>query len=67
MTDEELAEFLKNSRWTDEMRRTLIEEWNARRGKQLARIGMNNVRTPCRLREILGSFKAFLETNKVVT
>ena len=60
MSDLELIDLLKSKKWTEEMRTSLIEEWNSRRlGVQ--KIGANSVRTPCRLRQIIQSFTIFLD------
>jgi hypothetical protein len=62
MTDEELEKLLSSKQWTVEMQDKLIAEWNARRN-DLPNIGRLSVRTPCRLRQIVSSFKIFLQKN----
>lgn len=65
MTDPELREFLSMNSWSIEDRQKLVEEWNERRS-DLGQIGLNNVRTSCRLRNIVSSFMNFLNENKAV-
>jgi len=65
MTADELTEFLNRKSWTEADRRILIQEWNERRDDTKP-IGMNSVRTPCRLKQVVGSFKVFLSQEKAV-
>ena len=62
MSNYELNELLNSVKWTGEMREHLIAEWNKRR-TDIKPIGVNSVRTPCRLRQIIDSFKIFLKEN----
>ena len=60
MKDSELLLFLETTkRWDQSAQDTLITEWNSRR-QDIGRIGRNQVRTPCRLRSVTGSLKAYL-------
>lgn len=60
MTDREVLDFLESTkRWDQGAQDLLIIEWNTRR-QDLSKIGRNSVRTPCRLRSVVGSFKLFL-------
>jgi len=66
-TDEEVRSLLNEKQWTKEMIEKLIEAWNEIR-TDLPNIGRNSVRTPCRLRQVVGSFKNYLDNqNKVVS
>jgi len=60
MTDEELNILLDSKQWTVGMREQLIYEWNKRR-TDVPNIGLLSVRTGCRLRQIVSSFKLFLQ------
>jgi hypothetical protein len=66
MTDSELLELLESKRWTQEMRMTLVDQWNARR-KDVNKISYISIRTPCRLKQIVSSFKRFIESEKVLS
>jgi len=62
MTTEELKNLLESKQWSQDMRQQLVSEWNKRRDDVLE-IGINHVRTPCRLRQIVSAFKLFLSNN----
>jgi hypothetical protein len=62
MTDQELKDLLNLKIWGSEERQNLINEWNKRR-TDVPNIGINSVRTPCRIRQVVSSFKLFLEKN----
>lgn len=65
MTTDELIEFLGRRHWTEADRDVLIDEWNSRRD-DVGKIGHISVRTPCRLRQVVGSFRIFLSRQKTV-
>ncbi len=64
MTDDELHILLSQPVWTIDDRMKLVELWNERRGDSIGKIGLNNVRTSCRLKSIVGAFRHFLESDK---
>jgi len=65
MTDGELLELLMLKQWTEADKKRLVDEWNLRRGDSVGRIGMIQVRTSCRLRQIRDSMLAFMRKNVV--
>jgi hypothetical protein len=65
MTDDELREWISKATWSNADRQKLVDEWNERRS-DLGRIGMNQVRSSCRLKNVIGSMTAFLNQNKAV-
>jgi len=65
MTTAELLKFMERKSWSDSDRQVLIHEWNTRR-TDAKPIGKNSVRTSCRLRQVVGSFKIFLSQEKAV-
>lgn len=60
MSNEELKAMLHEKRWDMEMRQKLVDEWNERRG-DVKKINLSSVRTPCRLRQIIGSMLKYLQ------
>ena len=65
MTNEELEKLLNEKKWTDGMRVQLVEAWNEMR-TDVPKIGKLDVRTPCRLRQVISSFRNFLDKEKSV-
>jgi hypothetical protein len=62
MEKAELLNFLTRRTWNGEDRQTLVDEWNRLRGdSKVGQINIQSVRTPCRLKQVVGSFKEYLQ------
>ena len=66
LSDSQLQELLNLRKWSEGDRKILIEEWNEKR-LDVKPIGRNSVRTPCRLKQIVGSFQRWLDQKKDVS
>lgn len=62
MTKSEVLEFLALKNWGPADQQRLIQVWNELRGDALGKIGLNHVRTPCRIKQIRSSLMQFANT-----
>ena len=65
MTKSEVLEFLERRSWGHADRERLVELWNDLRGDKLGKIGMNNVRSNCRLKNVRSALLQFANTEMV--
>ena len=65
MTKSEVIAFLSLKKWGPEDRKRLVDLWNDLRGDALGPIGANNVRSPCRLKQVRTSLLQFANAEMV--
>jgi len=62
MTSDEVIGFLETKSWTPADQLKLVDVWNETR-TDANPITLSSVRTPCRLRQVVGSLRKFVLSN----
>jgi len=65
MTKAEVLEFLSKKQWGPSDQQQLVKVWNELKGDTMGPIGINAVRSPCRLKQVRTSLLQFANAEMV--